>query len=239
MLVPLAGLGFFRGNLASAELLGLVLADPLALLQVVLATGIVVPAFVGAALMVVLFYWLLGGRTFCSWTCPVYLLTELADRLRQWLASGGRTFPLAAKYGALAVTALLTAATGLPLFETVSPIGMVTRALAFGGWAALSFLAGILVVEVVVSRRLWCRSLCPLGGFYSLVGKVSPVKVRFVAASCTRCGDCFPVCPVEEVLEPSIRRDDPLVRSGECTRCGRCIDVCPVSALKMGIGYHA
>lgn len=235
---PLAGFDLFQGNLASASLLGLSLSDPLAFLQVVLATGIVVPAFVGSALLVAGFYWLLGGRSFCGWICPVYLVTELADRVRFCFGRGNVTWPLGTKYVTLAVTGLVTVTTGIPLFETISPIGMVSRALAFGSWFALLFLAGIVLVEVILARRLWCRSLCPVGGFYSLLGRVSPMRVQFEAANCNRCGDCFPVCPVEEVLEPAIYGGEPLVRSGECTRCGRCIDICPTVALKLGIGYQ-
>jgi ferredoxin-type protein NapH len=237
MVSPLTGLSIFQGNLASASLLGLKLSDPLAFLQVVLAAGIAIPAFAGSALLVAGFYFLAGGRSFCSWVCPVYLVTELADKVRSRLGSGDRTFDLAWKKWALALTLAVTAVTGIPLFETLSPIGMVNRALLFGSWTGLFLIAGIVVAESIYARRIWCRSLCPLGGFYGLLGRFSPVRVGFRKSGCTGCGNCARACPVEEVLVPSLARGEPLVRSGECTRCGRCVDVCAGRALTMTIGY--
>jgi ferredoxin-type protein NapH len=234
---PLAGLSVFQGTLAAGDLFGLPLADPLAALQVVLASGVVVPAFIVSALGVTLFYFLLGGRTFCGWVCPVYLLTELADRLRVRLGQGDRVIPLATKSWLLLATVVITALTGMPLFEVLSPIGMTVRAIAFGGWLAIACLVGLLMLEISVGRRIWCRSLCPLGGFYSLVGQGSPLRLRFHQSRCTACGHCTQVCPVEEVLVPSLQQGVPQVRSGECTRCGRCIDNCQTHALTMGFGY--
>ncbi len=231
---PPAGQTFFNGSLAAADLMGIPLADPLASLQVVLASRVVVPAFLVSACAVALFYFLVGGRTFCAWICPVYLLTEAGEALRRRTGLGERTAPLAAKKWSLLLVLCITAATGLPLFEILSPIGMVARAVAYGGYLALGCLLGLMLVEVTVSRRIWCRSLCPLGGFYSLVGRFSPTGIRYAPSRCTACGACSRICPVEEVLEPSLARGEPRIVSGDCTRCGACIDVCPHRALTMG-----
>ena len=234
---PLAGFTVFRGTLAAGDLLGLPLADPLAALQVVLASGVVVPAFLLSALGVMVVYFLLGGRTFCGWVCPVYLLTELADTLRRRVGTGDRILPLATKTWVLLGAAGITALSGLPFFEIISPIGMTGRAIAFGGWLALACLGGVLLIEVSVGRRLWCRSLCPLGGFYALLGRWAPLRLRFHPERCTACGECSLACPVEEVLAPSLDKGAGQIRSGDCTRCARCIDICPTKALSMGFGY--
>ena len=235
---PLFGWSFFQGNLASASLLGLKLSDPLAFLQVVLAAKIVVPAFAGAVLLVLALYFFTGGRSFCGWICPVNLLTELADPLRQRLTGERFVWSPAAKYGTLAVTLGLTVINGAPLFEVLSPIGVVSRAVAFASYSGLALLGGILFLEIAGARRVWCRSLCPLGGFYALIGRYSPLKIRFIEERCTHCGACEPVCFVEEVLEASLQWGAPSVDSGECSRCARCIDACPTDALRFGIGIH-
>ncbi len=234
---PLAGFSFFQGSLAAGELLGIPLADPLAALQVVLASGVVASAFLLSALGVTLFYWLLGGRFFCGWVCPVYLLTELGDKLRLLIPAGKLEIPLKTKGWMLLAVACITALSGVPFFEIVSPIGMTTRAIAFDGRSALLCLAGLLLVEVTLARRLWCRSLCPLGGFYALVGRVAPLRLRFQPARCSSCGDCSRVCPVAEVLVPSLDHGTEQIRSGDCTRCGRCVDCCPEGALTYCFGY--
>lgn len=234
---PLLGLTVFRGNLAAADLLGLPLADPLAFLQVLVGAKIVVLSFLGSALLITLFYFILGGRSFCGWICPVGLITELGDKLRRRLGSGGKTLPLTANRWSLGLVLITVAATGIPLFEVLSPIGIISRAIAFASLMPLLVPAAILLVETVVSRRVWCRSLCPLGGFYTLLARFSPVRVGFVKERCTHCNDCLAVCPVEEVLAPPLERGVRRVTAGDCTLCMACVDICPDKALHLDLFY--
>jgi ferredoxin-type protein NapH len=234
---PLLGLNFFHGNLAAGELFGIGLADPLAFLQATLASHVFMLSFLDSAVMVAVFYFLVGGRTFCSWICPVYLLTEMGEKLRRRLGTGERTSALSGTRWSFAATAVVSLIAGIPLFEILSPIGITTRAVMFKAWLPLLLVLAILVVEVCVSRRIWCRSLCPAGGFYALLGRFSPVRISFSAERCTSCGKCSQVCPVDEVLTPSLIDNSPQVAYGDCTRCGDCIDICPTKALGVDIWY--
>ncbi len=226
---PLLGLGFFQGNLAAASLFGLELSDPLATLQVFLLTGTLAAPFLGGMALVVLLYFATGGRSFCGWVCPVHLLTDLSDKL-----PGNRRRPrwgLSWKWAALGVTAALSLLLAIPAFETVSPIGIATRALMFGPGPELALLALIVAAELLLVRRLWCRSLCPLGGLYAALGRVSPLKVGYCSDRCIHCDRCRQICFVPEVLDPPLSRGYRLVTSGECTRCGACVGACPTAAL--------
>lgn len=236
---PLAGLGFFQGNLSSASLFGIDLADPLAVMQAGLAGRVFAPAFVGAGVLVAVAYLLLGGRTFCGWVCPVYLVSELGEKFRVRIGTGTRHYPRTGIRWAFTVTLVVSLLTGIPLFEIISPIGITTRAIMFTALLPLLLVSAILVVEVFVARRVWCRSLCPAGGFYSLLGCVSPLKIRFESDVCTHCGECTRVCPVEEVLNPCLVEGARSIASGDCTRCGACIDACSPGALGIGVGYRS
>ncbi len=234
---PLAGLNIFRGNLAAGDLLGVGLADPLAFMQATLASHIFILSFFGSALAVAAFYFVIGGRTFCGWVCPVYLVTELNDRLSRYLGIAERSYSLSGTRWSLAVTLSVSLLAGIPLFEMLSPIGITSRAIMFKSWTPLLLVLGIMIVEALAARRIWCRSLCPVGGFYALLGRFSPLRVGFSRQRCTGCGECSRVCPVEEVLAPSLVDGAGQVTSGDCTRCGDCIDICPAKALDVNIWY--
>lgn len=226
---PALGWTFFQGNLASASLAGLAISDPLATLQAALLGGLAA-ALLGGAALTAGFYLLFGGRSFCGWVCPVHLLTELAALLpwrpvRRWSTGW--------KWAALGGALLLTVFLGVPAFETLSPIGVAGRALGFGPGPELVLLLLIVLAELALVERLWCRSLCPLGGLYALLGRASPLGVIYAPAACVHCGRCQKACFVPEVLAPPLAGADRTVRSGECTRCGACIDSCPRAALTM------
>ena len=91
------GWKILQGNLSSSVLLGKVpLADPYAVLQIFSTGAIVAADALIGAVIVTLFYALIGGRAFCSYVCPVNMVTDLATILEEngsWTNSrknGGR-----------------------------------------------------------------------------------------------------------------------------------------------------
>lgn len=230
---PAFGWSFFEGNLGAAALFGLQLSDPLAALQILVLTGSLTTVMLVGTAIVLAFYGLLGGRVFCGWACPVHFLTDLIDML-PWPKQLPR-WALNWKLAALAITFLLSFLLAIPAFETISPIGITARALTFGISPSLAVLALIGLAELLLVRRVWCRSLCPLGGFYALLGHLAPFSIAYDQRSCTHCGNCQRVCFVPEVLTPSLVEKVDRVHSGECTRCGACIGVCHDHALGFGI----
>lgn len=234
LLSQLFGFKFFSGDLNASNLLGIPLTDPLTALQYLLLGQLAEKILLGA-LLITAFYWLLGGKTFCSWVCPVNTAGELLDKLRHWLGLPERKLDHGLKYLVLGLVLLLTPILGYPAFAPFNPVGQTSMALAFGLTGALVPLLLVLALELLLYRRGWCRSLCPIGAFYALLGRLSPFVVTYRQDQCVNCRACARACPMgADTLNGPLVQKEALVTDWDCTRCGSCIDVCPQQALQYG-----
>ncbi|MFQ6370823.1 quinol dehydrogenase ferredoxin subunit NapH [Shewanella sp. YIC-542] len=226
---PWAGIWLLRGNLSASVLLDTVpLADPLTTLQVLLSGHLPQSSLLIGAGLIGLFYALLGGRVFCSWVCPVNIITDLAAWLRRALKLP-RTpaLPGTFRYVMLVLVLLLPILSGMLVWEWLNPVPLLYRALLFGNLGGLGILLAIFMADLLLAERLWCAHVCPTGALYALLGKLAPIKVVAVnAEACNNCMDCFSVCPERQLLKPALKGKQPVISSGDCTLCGRCIDVC-------------
>ncbi len=244
LLGPLADLWVVKGSLASSLTLDtLPLTDPYLLLQVLLTGHFPeTTALIGAAIVLV-FYLLVGGRVYCSWVCPTNLITDAAAFVQKKLGIKPRArFPRNSRYWVLALTFLLALTSGTLMWEMVNPVSLVFRGLVFGlglGWAVI---AVIFLFDLFISHRAWCGRLCPMGGFYSLVGHFSLVRVSAAKREqCNDCMDCFDVCPEPQVISPALKGAGknlgPVIKDGACTNCGRCIDICAQDVFQFGLRF--
>ena len=230
---PWFGWWLVKGNLNYSITLNTVpLTDPLVLLQSLLTRH--APernALIGAAIVLV-FYALVGGRAYCGWVCPVNLVTDAAAALRRrWDIRGGADMPRETRFWMLGLILLLAATTGGIVWELVSPVSMLPRGLLFGMGAGWLLILGIFLFDLFVMQHGWCSHICPVGAFYSLLGKLSFTRVTAnQRAACNDCLDCFAVCPVHHFIKLPLKGAKkgagPMIVSGDCSNCGRCIDVC-------------
>ncbi len=240
---PWFGLWIVKGNLSFSYTLNtLPLADPYVLLQS-LAAGHMPEklALIGVAI-VVAFYLLVGGRTYCSWVCPVNLVTDLANWLRVRLGlKGGAHVSRQVRYWVLGMTFVAAAVSGTIAWEMVNPVTMTHRGLIFGAGLAWTVLLAVFLLDLFVMRHGWCGRLCPVGAFYSLIGKFALLRVKLPArAACNDCMDCFAVCPEQQVIRPALKAiggTPPLILEANCTNCGRCIDVCSKDVFTFGTRF--
>jgi ferredoxin-type protein NapF len=94
-------------------------------------------------------------------------------------------------------------------------------------WAALAIFVGVLSLGAL-SRRFWCRYLCPLGALLGLIGRWALVRKYVSADSCVKCMRCLPACDMGAIS------DDPTQYSGyECIDCFGCEAVCPEAAISL------
>ena len=232
------GWKFLMGNYSSAYVLEtFYLADPHAVLQTFAAGFVMSSDAIIGGIIVLIFYALIAGRSFCSWVCPVNLITDLAT----WMRKKGKftkeesffSFSRKTRYWVLGLGIILSPIVGVAAFEVINPITLLHRGIIFGfgmGWAVIValFLFDLLVVEYG-----WCGHLCPLGAFYSATSRFSLIKVKHDVDKCTMCMKCFEVCHEEQVLH--IVGEHSGYIKNECSNCGRCIEVCEDNALKYSI----
>ncbi|WP_331775790.1 quinol dehydrogenase ferredoxin subunit NapH [Sulfurospirillum sp. 1612] len=233
------GWKMLAGTLSSSTILGTIpLADPFAILQMLVAGATLGADILLGGLIILLFYGLIGGRAFCSWVCPINMVTDSANWLRRklYLDDAERKVWVSRKvrYWVLGLTLIVSAIVGVGAFEFVSPITILNRGIVFGFGMSMAVVAVIFLFDLFVLKNGWCGHICPLGGFYSLVGKFAPLSVMHNQANCTLCMKCKDICPEKQVLHTIGKKSGKIVDI-ECTNCGRCIEVCEDDALKFTI----
>ena len=88
--------------------------------------------------------------------------------------------------------------------------------LTWGGFTLIAIMIGSLL-----SERVFCRFLCPLGAIYSLLAGARFFKFVKPHEQCGKCHLCSNQCAMQIDLL------DDYVTSGECIECMRCIESCP------------
>lgn len=86
---------------------------------------------------------------------------------------------------------------------------------------------GVLLVWMILARRPFCRTLCPLGAVWAIFNKVSFYQMQVDTAKCVKCLACHEACPIHcKIFE------DPT--NSECIRCLQCIPHCPKKCISSG-----
>ena len=236
------GINILQGNLSTANVFNLIhLSDPYAVLQMLFTGFIPSSEILIGAIILMVFYGLIGGRMFCSWLCPVNIISDFASYLRRKFkikalfkvnAISRRT-----RYYIIVLGLVLSAVNGIAVFEMVNPISILVRGVIFGSVFSLSVIVIVLLFDLLVLENGWCGHLCPVGALYAIVGKFSLLKIYHTSENCTLCMKCKLVCPEVQVLE-IIGKVSDIVKSSECTNCARCIDMCNDNALKFKINNY-
>ncbi len=235
---PLAGIWIVKGTLASSLTLDVLpLTDPLLVLQSLFAGHLPESAAIIGALLVIAFYLLVGGRAYCSWVCPINVVTDAAAWLRERLGLRPATqTPRSTRYWILGAVLGVSALTGSLVWELVNPVSILFRGLLYGMGMAGLVVAAVFLYDLLVARRGWCGHLCPVGAFYGLLGRASLLRIAAPERTqCNDCMDCFNVCPEPQVIRPALKGEGSvLINDAACTNCGRCIDVCSKQVFRFG-----
>ncbi|PIP67960.1 MAG: hypothetical protein CO035_02120 [Candidatus Omnitrophica bacterium CG_4_9_14_0_2_um_filter_42_8] len=79
----------------------------------------------------------------------------------------------------------------------------------------------------LITKRFWCRVICPLGAIYSAVAGFSIVSRR--VDKCVNCMKCKINCRMSAIS------GDMSYKKGECVLCMDCIYDCPTQGTKFGL----
>ncbi len=82
------------------------------------------------------------------------------------------------------------------------------------------------IVEDSIMPIRWLGILC-CALFRRRIGKVA--RHFFVNSSCTKCGICEKICPVDNITRP----DGTPIWHNKCESCMACLQWCPVGAIEM------
>jgi ferredoxin-type protein NapH len=238
-------LQMLEGTLNGSRFLGFHLIDPFATIEVFLATYHIPINVIIGTVTILIVYLLLGGRTYCAWVCPYGILSEYGEKLHNTLVNKkiikSRKFDHRVKYIFWIGFLVMSFVSGYLVFETISTVGILSRAIVYGWSVALIWVAVVFAIEVFYSRRAWCTYICPIGTTYGMIGKVSALRIEW-NDNCDSCMVCHDVCFENQVLEITKAKYDKqrkekgitreYITGADCTLCGRCIDVCHADALK-------
>lgn len=240
---PWFGVWILKGNYSGSLLLDTVpLTDPLMMLESLFAGHWPALTALAGALVIVAIYALIASRAFCAWVCPLNPVTDLAAWMRRKLnIRHSASLPRGLRYGILLAVLAGSAVSGTLLWEWLNPVALLGRSLIFGAVGGLWLILAVFLFDLLVTEHGWCGHICPMGALYGVIGAKAMVRVSAEhREKCTRCMDCFHVCPESQVLrEPVLNNDhSPLVLSKDCISCGRCMDVCAEHVFEFKNRFH-
>jgi polyferredoxin len=189
-------------------------------------------------LLAILLMSLVFGKAFCSWLCPVGLISEVLADLGDKIFKRRLKLPSLFDWPLRMVKYLLLGFFVYIIFFTMtsaalkafldSPYNLTADIKMYYFFAEITpFALTVILALVLLSipfRGFWCRYLCPYGALLGILSLLSPQKIKRNTASCIDCTKCTKVCP-------SFIKVDKIktVWSDECTSCMACVDSCPVA----------
>ncbi len=250
-IVILFSLQFLRIKVLAGGLTGSVavlfvrLMDVFAYFESLIASGdFTINALI--AVLPIIGIYLIFGRAFCGWVCPMDFLYELVDKIKvrsqksEVRSQEQRTRSNVSPKIGYVIAGILLVTSGLlnvPFFTNYfSHLTNFFRLITSGVYLALDLpveptvmlFSGTVIFSLLLLEyffpRLWCRALCPVGKTYSLFNKISLLKLKFMEGECSECNLCEQVCYMDVKITPHLNQ--PGLRDINCIYCGRCVEGC-------------
>lgn len=175
-------------------------------------------------------------KGFCSWICPIGLLSDVLAKLHGLIFKQTPQVPVwmdrilrAIKY-AIAGFFIWSIFVQMPMDSLgrfiQSPYNLFADVKMLEFFTRISLTAAIVILVLtglsLIIPHFWCRYLCPYGALLSLLSVLSLGKIKRNSQACINCKKCEAVCPAH--IRITGKRT---ILSLECSACLRCVDVCP------------
>ncbi len=248
-LLNLYGVHGIAGTYYSMSVGALDIMDPSIMLQTVLLNKTATFGILIAGILPLLFA-LFFGKIFCGWVCPFNLLAEYNKRLGKYLKSKGNkrlnVNPKVYVYWLiLGGIFILLMISGIPLIVFISFPGIISAQVAdvilfFSLGIELILILAVLLIELFIRPRIWCKYVCPVGAVLAIPRFKNTLSVAFNSGRCAfQCtsdpskASCNDACPLD--LNPRQAGIYPY-----CYNCGACVEACSkTGSHSLDFTFHA
>ncbi|MEM4465993.1 MAG: 4Fe-4S binding protein [Nitrososphaerota archaeon] len=242
------------GSLVSSKVLNIIgFVDPTAAIEKLLAykQPIVFPTI---AFLTTLVLYLVLGRVFCGWICPLDIFYSYFRNLRRSRSSSHSRIvyfslkfyiPMFVIIFGMSIFAYIPIYTNylnvITMFSVIinllSQIFSPTIAIPAKIEYAIIVILLTFILDIIVSTvypRFWCRRICITGILYGTFNKLSLLTLKINDKLCTFCGRCDEVCRTSiPIISKYIKMGKDSIRDIDCIKCFECIEVCPTNALSL------
>ncbi len=226
-------ISFINGTFYSMSIGHLDFADPTIVLQTILLQKEIYFALLLAGFLPIIIS-LLFGRFFCGWICPfntiaefVFLIQKKIKRDKSKNLNETKNLRPHFFWIAFGIFLAIIMIFGIPLFTYISAPGIISSQIAdaiFIGQIGFDilFIVLILIIELILFKRVWCKYICPIGVTISLFRFKHTMRVKYLPAKCSgsvKVAWCNATCQFNlNPKQPGI--------SPYCINCGDCVDIC-------------
>lgn len=151
--------------------------------------------------------------------------------------------PLLTRTGAMVAHPLLQRAAGWMAQSSFEPLAAIGGSLGGAAlaqrasemaWLSAAFFLLVLGLSYI-SRRYWCRNLCPLGALLAFVGRFGLWRRLVAADACAHCNRCVADCKMG-----AIRPHAPeITQTPECILCYNCLSCPKDGATHIGLSFNS
>ncbi|WP_160679061.1 FMN-binding protein [Clostridium sp. C8-1-8] len=183
--------------------------------------------------IIVMLLTVLMGRFFCGWFCAfgtyndwIHLISKHVFKIKFKVNEKVDSVLKYVKYIILLMLLIVTCTLGSNILEGTSPWDAFAQITDFKTVISTLIIGLILLVLITIGalfvERFFCRYLCPLGAVFSIISKISILKINKPTEKCGKCRACTSVCSMGI---PLYKKES--VKGGECIECLKCIEICP------------